>query len=183
MANIIQPIDFSGEIQIANVAQEDVAADLNVFITKYEKRFLRELFGQSFYDVFVANQTEQRFIDLIAIAEFKPAIASYVYYWYIRDQVTQTVGVGNVETKSANATLSSHGRKQTRAWNEMVKYVYEIIHYITSSNLFPEYVRPQWLQWRMQSYYSNWWYLSYYYYPLNFREVPEIFSSITENNI
>lgn len=181
MANIIQPSDFIGEIQIANVAQEDVAADLNVFITKYEPRFLKQLFGEDFYAVFIAGIAEQRFVDLIASEYFKPAIASYIYYWYIRDQVSQTVGVGNAEAKAANAKITNKGRKQVRAFNEMVSYVYKIIYYITSSGLYPEYIMPQWLLWRCSRAY--WWRDSYYYYPYNFRMVPEIYTSINENNI
>ena len=126
---------------------------------------------------------EKRWIDLLNFAQLKPAIASYIYYYYIRNQVTQTVGMGNVEPKSANATTTSNGRKQTRAFNEMVKYVYDIIRYVTTSGLFPEYVEPQWLRWRMQQGMLNWWIQDYYLYPIGFRNIPEIFNSITENNI
>jgi len=183
MANIIQPTDFEAELFIANAAQPGVSGELNSFITKYERLFLRQLFGDTFYAVFIADITEQRFIDLIAIPEFKTGIASYIYYYYIRNQVTQTVGMGNVEPKSGNATVTNHGRKQTRAFNEMVKCVYEVIRYITTSGLFPEYVEPQWLRWRMQRDMLNWWIQDYYLYPIGFRNIPEIFNSITENNI
>jgi len=42
---------------------------------------------------------------------------------------------------------------------------------------------PQWLQWRMQHYGQYWYSSERYYYPYQFRLIPEIFSSITENNI
>lgn len=183
MANIISNTDFVGELFIANSAQSDVNSDLSIFITKYETKFLKQLFGSDFYPIFINNITDARFVALIALPEFKPAIASYIYYYYIRDQVTQTVGMGNVEPKSANATNTSNGRKQTRAFNEMVKNVYEIIKYITDSDLYPEYVIPNWLLWRMQKYALEWWTQDYYLYPINFRTIPEIFNSITEMNI
>ena len=183
MANIIQSSDFVGELFIANSAKPDVATDLNYFIEKYERSFLKQLFGEDFYTVFIDNITEERFIDLIAIPEFKNGIASYIYFYYIRNQVTQTVAMGNVKPESGNASIAWDGRKQVRAFNDMVKNVYEIIRYITKSGLYPEYVEPSWLVWRMQRYGLEWWTQDYYLYPVNFRRIPEIFNSINENNI
>lgn len=180
MASIINTSDFIGELTIANINQNYVSSALQVFIDKYERKYLKQLFGDVFYSVFVSGQSEQRFTDLIALPEFKEAIASYVYFYWIRDQVSQTVGVGNVKTENANSTLTGAGRKQVRAFNEMVCSGYQIIHYITTSGLFPEYIQPQWLNWRMSLH--GWWASDYYYYDYLWN-VPEIFCSINENNI
>jgi len=126
---------------------------------------------------------EKRWIDLLNLPQLKPAIAAYVYYYYIRNQVTQTVGMGNVKPESANASIAWDGRKQVKAFNDMVKSVYDTIRYITASGEYPEYVEPNWLIWRMQRYGLEWWTQDYYLYPVNFRRIPEIFNSINGNNI
>jgi len=280
---LVQPSDFVGEIQIANKDQEDVSADLNGFIAKYEPDFLKQLFGLAFYNVFIAGialldetsyfdlsftnstgftidwqndipegQTEtfaqlfgnspnpfvyfgtgnpftpggqpfeiygtanvtnsivfdfgapqsgyirfeasgivgeslpvstgNRWTDLIANTPLINAEADFIYYWYIRDQVTQTVGIGNVKTVGQNAVNvgAMSGRKLIRAWNEMVKYVYEIIRYIMdNSDIYPEYVAPNWLVWRMNAPY--WWMQDFYLYPFGFNayRIPDIFNSTT----
>jgi hypothetical protein len=185
---IVQPSDFVGEIQIANKTQSDVSADLAYFITKYQAKFLKELLGYSFFAIFDAGMNadpqDARFVTLAA--QLKPACANYIFYWYIRDQVTQTVGIGNVQTKGANSVTTDGGKKLSRSWNEMVKWVYEVIKYITdNSTIYPEYTEPNWLIWRMAQYQFDWWVQDYYLYPIGFNayRIPDIFNSINDLNI
>lgn len=181
---IVQPSDFIGEIQIANKTQSDVSADLAYFIAKYQAKFLKELLGESFFALFDtgmnADPQEARFVTLAQ--QLTSACADYIFYYYQRDQVTQTVGVGNVQTKAANAVVTSGGKKLSRAWNEMVGYVYGVIKFITDNpDIYPEYILPNWLRWRMCD--RFWWEQDYYLYPFGFGRVPDIFNSINDFNI
>jgi len=181
---IVQQSDFVGEIQIANKSQDDVSADLAYFITKYQPIVLKQLFGDSFFALFDtgmnAEPQEARFVSLVANTPIQAVCDNFTYYWYIRDQITQTVGVGNVQTKAANATVTTGGRKLIRAWNEMVKNVYEVIRYLMdNSTTYPEYVAPNWLIWRMSAPY--WWMQDFFLYPFGFNayRIADIFNSTT----
>lgn len=128
--------------------------------------------------------TGNRWTDLVANTPLIQADADYIYYHYIRDQVTQTVGVGNVITAAQNAVRSSSGGKMSRAWNEMVKYCYEVIKYLSdNADAYPEYIMPNWLVWRMLEPY--WWAQDYYLYPYGFNayRIPDVFITINDYNI
>lgn len=67
-------------------------------------------------------------------------IANYVYWHWIKDQTTQTVGLGEVASKSENAQLVSPATKMVRAWNEMSEWVQELYHFMqTSYATYPEW--------------------------------------------
>lgn len=53
--SIVQTSDFVGKIKIANTAQQDVAADLQMFINDYEKEFLTALLGSDLYAELIAG--------------------------------------------------------------------------------------------------------------------------------
>lgn len=51
----------------------------------------------------------------------KSPIASYVYYYWMKDSVSITTGVGEANMQAENASRQSHAYKMVRAWNEMAK--------------------------------------------------------------
>lgn len=57
-------------------------------------------------------------------------IANYVYYWYMRNNHTQTASTGETKGKHENADWSSMATKLTRAWNEMSQWICELIDYL-----------------------------------------------------
>jgi len=68
-------------------------------------------------------------------------IANYVYWHWMKDQTSQTVGLGQVKNKSENAEVVSPATKQVRAWNEMSEWVDELYRFLQASYaVYPEYV-------------------------------------------
>lgn len=73
----------------------------------------------------------------------KSLIANYIYYWYQKDQQTTTVGSGEVNNASQNATNTTGGRKAARAWNEMAHMNRELYAFLEANRtVYPEYDRP-----------------------------------------
>lgn len=71
--------------------------------------------------------------------DLKSMLVDYIYYWYIRNEVTFTATVGEVGSKSENAVRVSSIDKQVSAWNEMVEMTREFTLDIT--------VYPDWVNW------------------------------------
>lgn len=189
--SIVASSDFQGELQIANKSQEDVSADLTWFITNYEPEYLKNLLGTEFATLFIAglaaDPVEQRWTDLVT-PELKRAIASYVFYWYIRDQDTQTVGVGQAKSNAVNATVVSAGAKLVKAWFKMVCLGFEIVRGLVDNDTYPEFVTPYWWSllyaewfgwnWDYQFFSSPWFYAFY-----SRVRIPDIFIPINTMNI
>ena len=67
-------------------------------------------------------------------------IANYIYYWYIRNNYSQTAAMGEVKSKTENADQHNPGMKMTRAWNEMSAWTNELRDYLDAKK--SDY--PQW---------------------------------------
>ena len=125
---LIDATYFIGELAIANRDKASVIASINLFIQKYEAKYLRMVMGETIYADYLAGIEEDpipaKWTDLqnvIRVASTKDSpIAGYVYWWYMRDQASQTVGMGQVKPLAENAIMVSNIDKMTRAWNEMV---------------------------------------------------------------
>lgn len=57
-------------------------------------------------------------------------IANYVYYWYIRNNYTQTSTMSEVKATNENAVIANPSLKMDRAWNEMSAWICELIDYL-----------------------------------------------------
>lgn len=67
-------------------------------------------------------------------------IANYVYYWWLRDNVSHTATIGESQPQAENATAVSPGQKMCRAWNEMAQWIKELTHFLDhSQNTYPEW--------------------------------------------
>lgn len=182
--SIVTKSDFVGEVKIANISQPVVQETLQVFINKYEPKYLKQLLGSDFATLFVnglnADPIEQRWTDLLA--EVKPAIVDYIYYWYQRDLVTETTGVGNVKSVSANSTPSSEGGKLARAWNEMALTGWDTSKLLVNApTTYPEYVRPYWYSYEWYGCFDDYFWFSYY--PFYKPRLPEILVPINDYNL
>ena len=142
-------------------ARPPVEENVDYFVTKYESECLDRLFGYQFAKAFREGleqpAPEQRWIDLrdgkeytfhsqlfkwigFQNAQKESIIANYVYYQYVYDQLTQTVGIGEVATKAENAAKSSPIDKAVRAWNEMVNWIGNLHGYLNANrDVYPEY--------------------------------------------
>lgn len=60
----------------------------------------------------------------------KSLIANYVYYWYIRNNHTQTATTGETKAANENSTMVSPALKMVRAWNEMSAWICDLVDYL-----------------------------------------------------
>jgi hypothetical protein len=139
--SIITIADFRGEQSIAQHSNAGVRENVQGFIDKYEPIFLKKLLGSVLANEFVAGLVpvpvepatdpvtyepiDAKWLFLRDDTDLKAMLVDYVYYWYIRDQVTFTAGTGEVKAKNENSVLVSSVDKQVKAWNEMVSMARE----------------------------------------------------------
>jgi hypothetical protein len=62
----------------------------------------------------------------------KSPIANYIYYWYVRNNHSQTATMGETKTKNENADNYTPAIKMVRSWNEMSKWICELIDYLNA---------------------------------------------------
>lgn len=62
----------------------------------------------------------------------KSLIANYVYYWYQRNNHTQTATTGENKAVNENSTAASPALKMVRAWNEMSAWICELVDYLNA---------------------------------------------------
>lgn len=75
-------------------------------------------------------------------AAYLSPIVNYVYWHWMTDDTTQTVGLGQQASKVENAIQVSPATKMVRAWNEMSEWVSEFHRFMITSQA--DY--PEWLQ-------------------------------------
>lgn len=146
---------FVGELNIPNTHVAAISSQLSLFIQKYEEKFLRDVLGYSLFKSFNAAwpSTDQKWIDLVEGVEYisngktkfwrglvdavsgdvsfdTSPIANYIYYWWQRNNHTQTATTSEVKTANENATVASPALKMVRAWNEMSTWVCELVDYL-----------------------------------------------------
>lgn len=189
MATIVTPSDFKGMIMLPQInapvnigvsVEFPVSADLQSLIDDKEPEVLTKLLGYSLYKAFIAGLAEdpipQKWADLKNGAEYtdqrgnlqkylgiKPIISRFVYYWYLRQQATQTTGVGESSNKTENAIRTSPNQKQATAWNDMVKAVKSCYAYLHDNvDLYPE--APDFRYCGNRFSFDRWYYEGYYRY-------------------
>lgn len=183
---------FRGELTIANLSSLPVEESLGYFITKYETEFLNKVLGFAFAKLFIAGLTvvdpatpDQRWLDLkygkdftyqtvegnwpgfVNSAKVSP-LANFIYYHFTRDQVTQTAGIGQVQTKGENSTSASSVTKLVRAYNEMVNMQIPLITFLLANpDEYPEFKFNPADIWSLS--YSQWYnyWLNHGYWPVS----------------
>jgi hypothetical protein len=65
----------------------------------------------------------------------KSMIANYVYYYWQRNEASQSSGLGEVATKTENSDRVSPDAKMVAAWNELSGWVAELICYLDATSL------------------------------------------------
>lgn len=63
-------------------------------------------------------------------------IANYIYYWWMRDQATQSSGVGEVVTKTENSARASGDAKAVVAYNDMCYQLWRMWDFLEVNKLF-----------------------------------------------
>jgi hypothetical protein len=62
----------------------------------------------------------------------KSLIANYVYYWYIRNNHTQTATNGENKAVNENSITANPALKLVRAWNEISEWICELVDYLNA---------------------------------------------------
>lgn len=133
---------FIRDILISRVNSESGTASIDSSIDKFEKEALLKVLGYDLYQLFIANPTEQRFVDLSEGKEFEfdfcgktvkrkyvgfknaekeSLIAYYVYFKHQSINETFSSTVGEVKPSTENASPVSARIKLTRAWNNFIE--------------------------------------------------------------
>ena len=184
---------FRGELAIAGLSSAPVTENLGFFITKYETEFLNKVLGYAFAKLFldglavVAPATpDQRWLDLrngkaytyqnvdgvwmgFQNASKQSPLANLIYYHYLRDQISQTVGVGQAQTNAENATIVSPAHKLMRAFNEMVDMQVSLVSYLlANADIYPEFKFEAGDLWALNYWQWNNYWLNFGYWPWDY---------------
>lgn len=146
--SIITPTDFKGQALIAQIEQQDVFDEVQLFIDDYEPIFLKELLGlplyQQFVDGLAQDPIDPKWISLRDETDIKSMLVFYIYWFYQENNITSTVGTGEGKLKKDNATPANPVQKMVRNWNEMVNQV-RIFDLDTTT--YPDWHRVYWRNW------------------------------------
>ena len=143
---------FAGEQNIPNADRTDMSERIQWLILKHEPALLRDVLGVEMYDDLQANPGNyagllngEAYTNARGTKRYWPGlksssglykqslIASYVYYYWLRDSATNTTGVGEVKAESENSVRVSSVPKQVRAWNEAVRGIEELMCYLEAN--------------------------------------------------
>ncbi|CAL7961479.1 conserved hypothetical protein [Gammaproteobacteria bacterium] len=160
MANIVATSFFTGQLTIAQLTESSVLTNLTAMIDKLEPEFLEKLLGYPLYKLYKTwdgnavgkykdlrdgLEYENRFGKSTKWYGFKRSsvlspIANYIYYWWLRKEVSVTSGNGERKANSAASINMSSVNKQVRAWNEMVEWNKEFWEFMyIKQDIYPEF--------------------------------------------
>ncbi len=135
---------FIGERNIPNTLYPEVSSLIDHLISEHQEEYLTSLMGYELFKLFEAGllvtpTPDQKWLDIkngvaftgldgrakkwagfVNATTLLSPIADYVYYWYSRNNSTQTAAMGEVQSKNENSSNVSSAGKQVRAWNDMV---------------------------------------------------------------
>lgn len=99
-----------------------------------------DVFGNGEYFVAQFELRTNATVAVIDVAVNQSIIANYVYYWYARNNTTQSTGIGEVRTESENSTAVSPRQKMISAWNEMYRGVKGLMRFLeANTDTYPEW--------------------------------------------
>jgi len=160
MATIVNVHDFINELLVAGGENPHQGAgyELCAMIEKYEPIYLTAALGYGFYVVLLDNLSDpddvpEEYAELIDGKDYtvngrlykweglRKHTAQFIYYWYQRNNVTQTSLVGQVKPKTENANNAIVDFKATKAYNDSVDGARSLKHFLTNNkDLYPDFV-------------------------------------------
>lgn len=186
MNRIINNTNFVGRFSVANNTTVTVAAILNDMVDTNQELYLRELLGPVYYAQFSAwydlpiidrpiNVTWSGLINGIQFTDIgsnqrylqpiSKALLGYCYDRWNRQNLTQTVAMGEANTDMQNAGIGVTMYKTIDRWNEAVDVTRTAWLWL-DKNLQGE---SDWVQWKSQI--SNWWNTSWLYFWYDFPDI------------
>lgn len=184
--------DFKAERNIPQISNPGVRAKLQDFIDKYEPKYLKALLGNTLAAEFTTGlipvqvtpptdpptylPIDAKWLFIRDNTELKNMLVDYIYYWYIRNDVTFTAGTGETKSANENSTRVSSADKQASAWNEAAKLARE---FDLDKSIYPDYVRPVFYNYDLVTLYTMGW---FYDYQLRYR-INDIYVPISTSNL
>lgn len=180
MGNIINNTAFVGRFLVANGDVSPVSVQLNYLVTTFQEQYLRMLLGPVYYQEFITwydtpvvdrpvNATWSGLLDGTTFTDtyqrqqylypLANALTAFCYDRWNRQNLSQTVSMGEVATDSQNASPASATYKVVDRWNEMVEIARTQWLWL-DKQLGSE---ANWVQWKQQQYNWNWGYYADYY--------------------
>ncbi len=104
-----------------------------------EDRFMEIIEGAEYTD---CNDKLRKFKGLLFEDGTTPRspIANYVYYHWLKDNATQTTGVGEATAEAELADVASPAVKMVEAWNEMSKWISDLLAFLyDKKETYPEW--------------------------------------------
>jgi len=118
--------------------------ELDRYILIYEKKYLREMLGDTLYDLFVAGPAVERFVTMMAQLrdtdnKISP-IANYVYVRYMQDTQKVTTSSGDKETQSPGMINQVNSQKYSSIINDMITMSEDLYDWISdNASDYPEW--------------------------------------------
>lgn len=176
-ASIINCSFFVRDITIPNIintvpptpAITRIIERVDSFIVKYEQECLYNLFGYSFYKLFL-NENSQRMDDILYGVEYidecgylqkwqglvhdedMSLIANYIYWFFQASSATQTTGVATTLNKSEGGKSMSPVDKMLNAWSFFSSEAKSLIFFLWTrkgndgKRIYPEYTSHQFFE-------------------------------------
>ena len=130
-----------GTFEVSNSrskAVEDKSVAINFSIAVYEPRYLKEIMGSELYAEYVASESDDKWLPLIAklrnVETLRSPIANYVYFYHRRDNAIASGDNGDYVAKADNQQSVSINQRMRTAWDDMVfqnevllKWIYDNI--------------------------------------------------------
>lgn len=162
MENLINSSFFVANRTIAQLSENSVRTNLELFIKRFQYDYLTRVMGLTLYKLFeaeyVGENKPQKWVDLVNGVEFTyrgalcvwpglanqtfktSPIADYVYYYYQRDKVTAVVGSGTMVPNVENGEVVVNRGRMVDAFNAAVKGAQLLEMYLLSRPTdYPEY--------------------------------------------
>ena len=142
---ILTPSIFEGELAIGQNFSPSVEKNVEWFIKKYEPMYCHAVIGEKLYDELLDNLTPdpspQESGDWDTLKDkLAYSCACFVYFHYMMNMITGTMGAGEFATNAENSERVSPWPKMVRRWNEMVDETPGIMKWIeNNSDMYPEY--------------------------------------------
>ncbi len=152
---LVTPELFKVDTEIGQSDSTFVIEELEQAIAQYEPEYLRAMFGYQAAAALMVTPTVAPWINIIDGAEFtniysqmskwnglkapgNSPIVYYVYYWYLRNNVSNSTGGGESIIKKLNSRQVTNRRKQTWAWNRMVDLNWDLLSFMkVNPTLYP----------------------------------------------
>ena len=121
---LLTPSNFVGELTIGQLASPFVETNLQWFIDKYEPIFYHAVIGEPLYLKMVEGLpdgdelTENKKWHDLKDRTIQYA-AAFVWFHYVNNLMTATMGSGEFEIHAESATRKSPWAKMVHVWNEM----------------------------------------------------------------